>query len=110
MPAFATGEVKPGANVTTMILPPPCNAGSAGWGNVWLSFGADMSDAHLRVATLVHGDTNWRVENDFLVPRTGERVNPWGGPLPTGTQKVSVTRVAGSENVPCGWLIEAAHR
>ena len=110
MPVFATGEVKPGANVTTMILPPPANAGSAGWGNVWLSFGADMDDVHLRVATLVHGDTNWRVQDNFLVPRLGDRVNPWGGPLPPGTQRVSVTRVAGSENVPCGWLIEAVHR
>lgn len=110
MPTFATGEVKPGKDVTTMILPPPPNAGSAEWGNIWLSFGADMGDAHLRVATLVHGESNWRVADNFLVPRTGDRVNPWGGPLPSGTQKVSITRVTGSENVPCGWLIEAVHR
>ncbi|NUS04727.1 MAG: glycoside hydrolase, partial [Nonomuraea sp.] len=109
MPAFATGEIKPGANVTTMVLPPPANSGSAGWGNCWLSFGADWGQAHLRVAVYTHGEGWSHIFEDVVVPDAGDRVNPFNGPLPPGVQKVSVMRKA-NPDVPVAWLIEATHR
>lgn len=109
MPAFATGEIKPGADVTTMILPPPANAGSAGWGNVWFSLGSDWGQAHVRVAFYIHGEGWSHIIEDVLVPDSGERVQPLGGALPTGVQKISVMRKA-NPDVPLAWLIEAAHR
>lgn len=109
MPAFATGQVTPGAGAVTMVCPPPANLGAAGWGNVWFSLGCDFGDAHVRVAIRVHGDPNWRVINDVLVPAKDDRVNPFGGPLPTGVQKISITRGA-NPDVPLAYLIEAAHR
>jgi hypothetical protein len=109
MPAFATGEIKPGAGAVTVVCPPPAGIGSAGWGNVWFSLGSDFGDAHVRVAVFTHG-VGWRdIYQDVLVPRTGDRVNPFGGPLPTGVQKISVTREA-NPDVPLAYLIEAAHR
>lgn len=108
MPAFATGEIKPGAGAVTMICPPPANMG-AGWGNVWFSLGSDFGDAHVRVAIFTHGEGWSHITDDVLVPRTGDRVNPFGGPLPTGVQKISVTRGAGPD-VPLAYLVEAAHR
>jgi hypothetical protein len=109
MPSFATGEIKPGAGTVTMLCPPPANIGAAGWGNAWFSLGSDFNDAHVRVAGYVHG-IGWTIFNDVAVPHAGDRVNPWNGPLPTGIQKISVVRLAGSENVPLSYLIEAAHR
>lgn len=108
MPAFATGEITPGPGAVTMICPPPANMG-AGWGNVWFSLGSDFGDAHVRVAIFTHGEGWSHITDDVLVPRTGDRVNPFGGPLPTGVQKISVTRGAGPD-VPMAYLIEAAHR
>jgi hypothetical protein len=109
MPAFATGEIKPGAGAVTMILPPPANLGAAGWGNVWFSLGSDFGDAHVRVAIFTNGQGWSHITDDVLIPRTGDRVNPFGGPLPTGVQKISVTRGAGPD-VPLAYLVEAAHR
>lgn len=108
MPAFATGEVNPGAGAVTMVCPPPANLGAAGWGNCWFSLGSDFGDAHVRVAAYVHG-SGWQVKADVLVPSAGDRVNPFGGTLPTGTQKISITRGA-NPDVPMAWLVEAAHR
>lgn len=108
MPVFASGEINTGAGARTIILVPPANFGSAGWGNVWVSFGSDFGDAHLRVAAYVHG-AGWTVINDVLIPADGDRVNPFGGPLPTATQKISVVRAANPE-VPVGWLVEAVAR
>jgi len=110
MPTFSTGEIRPGAGVTTVVCPPPANAGRAGWGDVWFSLGSDFGDAHVRVAAFVHGLGWTDFTQDFLVPAAGDRVNPFGGPLPTGVQKISITRLAGSENVPLSYLIEATHR
>lgn len=110
MPAFVTGEIKPGAGVTTVVCPPPANLGAAGWGNVWFSLGTDFGDAHVRVAIFVHGQGWSHIYEDVLVKATDDRTNPFGGPLPAGVQKISVTRVKGTENVPMGYLIEAAHR
>lgn len=109
MPTFATGEVTPGDGAVTMACPPPANIGAAGWGNVWFSLGSDFGDAHVRVAIRVHGDASWRVIDDVLVPAAGERVNPFGGPLPTGVQKISIVRKA-NPDVPLAYLIEATHR
>jgi len=109
MPAFVTGEITPGPGAVTMACPPPANLGSAGWGNVWFSLGSDFGDAHVRVAIRVHGDASWRVIDDVLVSAKDDRVNPFGGPLPTGVQKISVTRGA-NPDVPLAYLIEAAHR
>jgi hypothetical protein len=106
MPAFATGTVATGVNTTTVVLPPPANSGAVGWGNVWLSLGSDMGDAHVRVAAFRGGV--WTDFNlDFQVPSTSARVFPLGSPLPTDVEKVSLTRLAGSENVPLSYLIEA---
>jgi len=109
MPAFVTGEITPGPGAVTVVCPPPANLGTAGWGNVWFSLGSDFGDAHVRVAIRVHGDASWRVIDDVLVSAKDDRVNPFGGPLPTGVQKISVTRGA-NPDVPLAYLIEAAHR
>lgn len=109
MPAFATGEIKPGQGVVTMVCPPPANMGNAGWGNVWFSLGADFGEAHVRVAIHTHGQGWSHIYEDVVVKATDDRVNPFGGPLPTGVQKISVTRVK-NPDVPLAWLIEAAHR
>ncbi len=108
MPACMNGDVKTGENAVTMVCVPPANFGSAGWGNVWFSLGSDFGTAHVRVAAYVHGE-GWRVINDVAVPAAGDRVNPFGGPLPQATQKISIVRGAGPD-VPLGWLVEAAAR
>jgi hypothetical protein len=109
MPAFATGEIKPGAGEVTIVCPPPANMGAAGWGNVWFSLGSDFGTARVRVAAYVHG-AGWKVVEDVAVPAAGDRVNPFGGPLPAGVQKISIVRSATNPNVPLSYLIEAAHR
>ena len=109
VPAFATGEIKPGADVVTMVCPPPANLGAAGWGNVWFSLGADFGEAHVRVAIFTHGQGWSHIYDDVLVSAKDDRVNPFGGPLPTGVQKISIARRA-NPDVPLAWLIEAAHR
>jgi glycosyl hydrolase family 25 len=109
MPAFATGQINAGTDAETVILPPPANFGSAGWGDVWFSLGCDFGDAHVRVAAWTHG-SGWTIVNDVLVQQHGDRINPFGGKLPTAVQKISVKRLAGTENLPMSYLIEATHR
>ncbi|ACU71738.1 glycoside hydrolase family 25 [Catenulispora acidiphila DSM 44928] len=109
MPAFATGEITPGTNAVTMVLPPPANYGAAGWGNVWFSLGADMGTATVRVAIFTHGQGWSHIYEDVVVDAAADRVNPFGGPLPTAVQKISVTR-RGNPNVPLAYLVEAVHR
>lgn len=110
MSAFQTGEISPGAGAVTMVLPPPANSGTAGWGNVWFSLGSDFGKASVRVAIFTHGQGWSHIYEDVVVDAAADRVNPFGGPLPVGVQKISVTRIAGSENVPLGYLVEATHR
>lgn len=109
MPAFATGEIKPGAGVTTVVLPPPANAGAARWGNVWFSLGSDFGDAHVRI-TLFRNGAWTEFHEDFVVRAADGRVQPFEVPLSTDVEKISITRLAGSENVPLSYLIEATHR
>lgn len=109
MPAFATGVIAPGTNAVTMVLPPPANLGTAGWGNVWFSLGADFGRATLRVAIFTHGQGWSHIYEDVVVDAAADRVNPFGGPLPTGVQKISVVRKA-NPTVPVAYLIEAVHR
>ena len=106
MPALSQGTVAAGLNATTLVLPPPCRQGAAGWGNVWFSLGSDMGDAHVRVTAFINGA--WTDFNlDFVVPANKPRVFPFPSPLPTDVEKISITRLAGSENVPLAYLIEA---
>ncbi len=109
MPAFATGEIKPGTREVTVVCPPPANIGAAGWGSVWFSLGADFGEAHVRVAIHTHGQGWSHIYEDVLVSAAGDRVNPFGGPLPTGVQKISIERTI-NPDVPLSYLIEAAHR
>lgn len=109
MPAFATGQVAPGPGEVTTACPPPPNVGG-NWGNVWFSLGGDFGDATVRVAAYVHG-SGWVVKEGVKVPAAADRVNPWNGPLPTGTQKISIRRGTGPDcNVPLSYLIEAVGR
>ncbi|NUR26204.1 MAG: glycoside hydrolase [Catenulispora sp.] len=109
VPAFATGEIKPGTGAVTVVCPPPANLGAAGWGNVWFSLGSDFGEAHVRVAIFTHGQGWSHIYDDVVVRATDDRVNPFGGPLPTGVQKISISRGA-NPDVPVAYLIEAAHR
>ena len=108
MPACMNGQVNAGTGARTMVLVPPANFGSAGWGNVWFSLGSDFGEAHVRVAAYIHGQ-GWHVVDDVTVPAAGDRINPFGGPLPQATQKISIVRNA-NPDVPLGWLVEAAAR
>jgi hypothetical protein len=109
MPAFATGVIAPGPGAVTMVLPPPANFGTAGWGNVWFSLGADSGTAHVRVAVFVHGQGWSHVYPDVVVDAGADRVNPLGGPLPTAVQKISIERTT-NPDVPLAYLLEAARR
>jgi len=109
MPAFATGVIAPGAGAVTIVLPPPANYGTAGWGNVWFSMGADFGTAHVRVAIFTHGQGWSHVYPDVVVDAAADRVNPFGGPLPTAVQKISIRRNANPET-PLSYLVEAVHR
>jgi lysozyme len=109
MPAFATGVVAQGPGAVTIVLPPPANYGSAGWGDVWFSLGADFGTANVRVAVFTHGQGWSHVYPDVAVSAAGDRVNPIGGPLPTGVQKISITRTT-NPDVPLSYLVEAVHR
>lgn len=114
MPAFATGQLKDGFDTTTIFAPPPAAMGSAGWGEVWISFGSDFGNAHLRVAAYVHGN-GWTVADDITVPAAADRVNPFNGPAPHGIQKVSVRRVKTNptdtaDAIPVTWLVETAKK
>lgn len=107
MPAFATGVIEPGDGAVTMLCPPPANTG-ANWGAGWFSVGSDFDGGTpptVRVAAYVHG-TGWIVKENVAVPAAADRVNPFGGPLPTGVQKISVTRQSGP-GVPMSYLVEA---
>lgn len=110
MPAFASVKIEEGPDAETVVCPPPANSGTAGWGNVWFSLAADFGDVHVRVAAWTHGEGWSHIFEDVLVPQHGDRANPFGGPLPTGVQKISIKRLPGSENLPMACLIEAAHR
>ncbi|MFD0631538.1 hypothetical protein ACFQ9X_07740 [Catenulispora yoronensis] len=68
MPAFATGEIKPGADITTMVCPPPSNSGAAGWGAVWFSLGCDFGDGVVRCAAYIPG-SGWDVKDNVRVPK-----------------------------------------
>ena len=109
MPAFATGEIAPGDGAVTIVCPPPAGIGSAGWGNAWFSLGSTLGDAHVHVVGYVHGEGWSHDYPDVVVPDHGDRINPFGGPLPTGIQKIVVRRT-GNTAVPLSYLIEAAHR
>jgi hypothetical protein len=109
MPAFATGVIAPGPGAVTVVLPPPANFGTAGWGNVWFSLGADFGTAHVRVAIFTHGQGWSHVYPDVVVDAAADRVNPFNGPLPAAVQKISVERTT-NPDVPLAYLIEAAHR
>ncbi|MFD0639619.1 hypothetical protein ACFQ9X_56520 [Catenulispora yoronensis] len=105
MPAFATGEI-PNDTAAHIIAPPPANIGS-NWGNVWFSLGSDFGDVTVRVAAYIHG-RGWDVHDNVVVPAAGDRVNPWGGPLPAGVQKISIVRA--NTGPALTYLIEAAAR
>lgn len=108
MPAFATGMITPGPGMVTIVLPPPANYG-AGWGNVWFSLGSDFGTAHVRVAIFTHGQGWSHVYPDVVVDAAQDRVNPFGGPLPTAVQKISIERTS-NPDVALAYLVEAAHR
>jgi hypothetical protein len=110
MPAFATGEIAPGAGAETIILPPPANSGTAGWGNVWFSLGADFGTANVRVAIFTHGEGWSHIYPNVAVDAKDDRVNPFGGPLPKGVQKISVRRDGPNPDVLLGYLVEATHK
>lgn len=113
MPAFNTGVIAPGAGAVTVVLPPPANYGGAGWGNVWFSLGCDFGKTTVRVAIFTHGQGWSHIYEDVLVDAAGDRVNPFGGPLPTGVQKISITRgknPGDNSDVPLAYLVEAVHR
>ncbi|MBS2546536.1 glycoside hydrolase [Catenulispora sp. NL8] len=109
MPAFATGVITPGAGAVTMVLPPPANYGTANWGNVWFSLGADFGTATVRVAIFTHGQGWSHIYENVVVDATADRVNPLGGPLPTAVQKISIARVT-NPDVPVAYLLEAVAR
>ena len=107
MPSFSTGKIEPGTDAVTVIGVPPANSGSAKWGNVWFSLATDFEDGDVRVAVFTHGAGWSEIDGDIHVPTAGDRVNPHGGPLPTGVQKISVRRVGPNVNAPMGYLVEA---
>lgn len=107
MPAFAQGQITAGASAETIILPPPANSGTAGWGNVWFSLGADFGTANVRVAIFTHGQGWSHIYPNVVVDAAADRVNPFGGPLPAGVQKISVRRDGANPDVLLGYLIEA---
>lgn len=109
MPAFATGMITPGPGMVTIVLPPPANFGGAGWGNVWFSMGSDFGTAHVRVAIFTHGQGWSHVYPDVVVDAAADRVNPFGGPLPTAVQKISIERTI-NPDVALAYLVEAVHR
>jgi len=51
------------------------------------------------VAAYVHS-VGWKVVENVAVPAAGDRINPFGGPLPTGVQKISIRRAT---NPTCRW-------
>jgi hypothetical protein len=122
MPTFTTGELPPGfafdggatdlANVHVIPVPPP-NGGLAKWGNVWFSMATDFGDATVRVAWYVNG--SWIIKDNIVVAAAGPRVNPMGGPLPGGTEKISIGRrrtgpTDTDDAIPLGYLVEVAAR
>jgi hypothetical protein len=103
---FETGEIPQDTNPHMILVPPPNLAGGL-WGDVRLSFGCDFVDGlTVRCAAWVDG-AGWDIRT-IPVPTAGDRVNPWNGPLPKGTQKVSVVRSTASGAL--GYLIEAVSR
>ncbi|MBS2531580.1 glycoside hydrolase family 25 protein [Catenulispora sp. NF23] len=105
MPAFATGEIPNDTNAH-IVAPPPANTGG-NWGNVWFSLGCDFGDCTVRVAAYIPG-RGWDIRDNVVVPAAGGRINPWGGPLPNGVQKISIVRH--TTGPALAYLIEAAAR
>jgi hypothetical protein len=106
MPVFATGEIPQDTGAHMVLVPPP-NLPNGLWGDVRFSLGCDFVDGlTVRCAAWIDG-VGWDIKT-VAVPREGDRVNPWGGPLPKGAQKISVVRSTAAGTV--GWLVEAAHR
>jgi len=118
MPAFQTGEIKPGFHIdangvehpdaTTQLVVPPAGGGAAGWGNAWLSLGCDFGAVTVRVAVKVTGTPGWGVSL-HAIAAGDDRLSI---PLPAGVGKISLGRVAQSASddpaVPAAWLLEYA--
>lgn len=112
--SFATGTIASGLGAdgkgaVTVVLPPPANSGAAGWGDVWFSLGADFGTATVRVAIFTHGQGWSHIYEKVVVDAAADRVNPFGAPLPTGVQKISVAR-RDNPDVPLSYLIEAVRK
>lgn len=119
--ALVIGSVPHGFGVndddpsTAVLIPlPPQNGGAIGWGNVFLSFGADFGasfgDSKLRVAIFNTNYNAWRLET--VEPKTNAgRVNV---NILDGDSKVSVKRVKNGAgdlgNNPIGWMLETTLR
>jgi hypothetical protein len=91
-----------------LLIPlPPRNGGAFHWGDSYLSFGTDFHDARLRIAVWNDSMQAWRVNDNFIVPANGGRVNQ---ELLDGDSKVSIARKKMDDNdpgtQPVGWLFE----
>lgn len=113
--ALVIGEVKPGfldghPENGTLILLPPKNGGAIGWGDVFLSFGADLGDSRLRVAVWNDNSKSWRVDTLDVKSNEG-RV---GYLIHEGDSKVSIGRIKSSAadtgTNPVGYLMETTLR
>lgn len=116
MPTFAAGEIKAGftvnqagqvdASQATVVVVPPSGGGALKWGAAWLSLGCDFAGVQLRVALKVDGKPGWQVSEHTIAPGDDR----YSIPLPTGTGKISIGRVAQSATdspaTPCGWMVE----
>lgn len=106
MPAIAIGEIPKDTEPHMVAVPPP-NLDGGLYGNVWFSLACDMVDGlTVRCAAWVD-KVGWDIKTAAVL-REGGRVNPWGGPLPKGTQKISVIRSSAIGAV--GYLVEARPR
>jgi len=112
--SIVIGEVPHGFGADTndpsqfVLIPmPPRNGGGWNWGDSYLSLGADFHDARLRVAIWNDAGQYWRVDDSFLVPQNGGRVQV---PLADGDSKVSIGRhrldATDPGTQPVGWLFE----
>ncbi|MFH8977953.1 hypothetical protein [Streptomyces sp. NPDC017890] len=117
MPSFQTEDLPHGfafdeggklihPRYVRLIVPPPPNGVTFGWKKFYLSFGADFSDAKVRVG--VNRNGAWTVQT-YDVTAAGYRV---GFHLENDTAKVSVGRMKTSagdrnEDTPLSWLLES---
>jgi hypothetical protein len=109
--ALVIGEIPQGFDSPSdaVLIPlPPQNGGALGWGQVYLSFGADFHSARLRVAVWNDPGKYWRV-NNVDVLQNGGRVNV---AIQDGDSKVSVVRLkldaSDPGNQPVGWMLETS--